>query len=69
MGSSPDRPTLLRPEAVAELLGVSTKTLAQWRWAGKGPSYYKPAGRSILYDENAVFSFISSTLTQIKEIP
>ncbi|MEU0218940.1 helix-turn-helix domain-containing protein [Streptomyces sp. NPDC006265] len=31
----------LSPRQVADELGVSTRTLANWRWAGVGPRYTK----------------------------
>jgi len=37
---------LLTPHQVSELIGVSEKTLANWRWKGSGPSFVKLSGRS-----------------------
>jgi hypothetical protein len=37
------------PAEVAEYLGKSEKTLANWRSLGLGPRYYKPEG-TIRYD-------------------
>lgn len=34
---------LLRAQSVADLLGVSTSTLADWRKRGIGPRYLAPA--------------------------
>ncbi|MFE9922279.1 helix-turn-helix transcriptional regulator [Streptomyces sp. NPDC005774] len=31
----------LSPRQLAEELGVSTRTLANWRWSGVGPRYTK----------------------------
>ncbi len=36
---------LLAPEQVADNLGVTTKTLANWRARGTGPRYVRVAGR------------------------
>jgi predicted DNA-binding transcriptional regulator AlpA len=39
-------PVTLRSKEVAELLGVSEKTLANWRWQGRGPAFIKLPGKS-----------------------
>lgn len=39
---------LLTPEKLSERWGISTGTLGQWRWYGKGPYYLKLEGH-ILY--------------------
>lgn len=40
----------LRPSEVKELFGVPESTLANLRWAGKGPRFFrKPGGRGIFY--------------------
>jgi hypothetical protein len=36
---------LFSPKAVAARYGVSTQTLAGWRWEKRGPRYVKMAGR------------------------
>jgi hypothetical protein len=41
----------LDDKAAAARTGLSTKTLANWRWAGTGPPYYKLGGR-VLYDRD-----------------
>jgi predicted site-specific integrase-resolvase len=33
----------------ALVLGVSIRTLQQWRLKGRGPSYVRPGGRAIRY--------------------
>lgn len=40
--------TVLEPEELAKRWGVTTGTLSQWRWSGKGPLYIK-IGRHISY--------------------
>ena len=37
------------PAEVAGVLRVSVKTLANWRWLGKGPAWTK-AGHSVRYE-------------------
>ena len=39
------RQTLLGPADVATYLGVTEKTLAQWRWLRRGPRWVKVGGR------------------------
>ncbi len=41
-------PTYLKPKALSDRWGISTVTLGQWRWNGKGPQYLK-MGRHIKY--------------------
>jgi len=36
------------PKDVEKAFGIPVKTLAQWRWRGKGPKYHKP-GRVIYF--------------------
>lgn len=54
-----DLPTvagLLTPEQVAEALGTTTKTLANWRSRRTGPSYVRVAGR-VYYPRAAYDAF------------
>ena len=49
----------LRPDEVAALIGVSTKTLANWRYRGVGPQFIKLGGirgskAAVRYDQDAV---------------
>lgn len=39
------RATTVSPEEAAARLGVEPSTLANWRWAGRGPLYVKIGGR------------------------
>ncbi len=43
-GKLPLAPEYLSPQQVAQLTGISTKTLEAWRGVRKGPSYYKLGG-------------------------
>lgn len=40
--------TFLTPERLAERWSITSATLSQWRWSGKGPRFLKIGGR-VLY--------------------
>ena len=50
---------LLRPDEVAERLGVSERTLERWRAAGQGPAFVT-IGRMVRYAESAVAGFVET---------
>lgn len=50
---------LLTPTELAERLGVSVGTLANWRLRGGGPAYIKLSGRAVRYRPRAVEKWIS----------
>lgn len=54
-------PHLLREIDAAVYLGLAPKTLARWRWAGKGPSFHK-LGSAVRYSVQELESFISSAV-------
>lgn len=54
---------LFRPADVAQLLGVPTATLANWRCAGKGPPFLK-VGRHVRYRRGDVEAWIASRVAQ-----
>lgn len=41
------------PDAVALMLGISTRTLANWRWKGIGPKFRK-LGYAVFYTSTDV---------------
>jgi predicted site-specific integrase-resolvase len=49
---------LLTPKEAAEILKVSTGTLANWRCSGKGPKYIKFNKTRIRYKTAAIKKFI-----------
>lgn len=53
-----DSVRLLRPDEVADQLGVQPATLATWRCTGSGPSFVK-VGRNVRYAPADVDAFIS----------
>lgn len=48
------------PDAAAEYIGVTSGTLTQWRYRGKGPAYYRGLSREILYRRADLDEFIAS---------
>lgn len=42
-------PTLIPPPLAAAHLGLNVQTLANWRYRGKGPRYFR-VGNAIRYD-------------------
>ena len=54
---------LLTPEAVCELIpGMTKAKLAQMRFSGTGPAYYKPTAKTVVYDHETVMEWLRSTL-------
>ena len=51
--------SFLNEHQVADHLCISVATLQRWRWANKGPVYFK-MGRSVRYDEKDVQSFVDA---------
>ena len=51
---------LLLPSAVAEILGVTTNTLAKWRCAGSPSLEFVKIGGRIRYPETAVANFLAA---------
>jgi len=48
---------LMKEAEVAEVLGISTRTIQAWRWKGDGPEYVKVGG-SVRYKETDVEAFL-----------
>ena len=42
-------PRFLKTSEAARILGLQSKTLERWRWAGRGPAYRK-LGSAVRYD-------------------
>lgn len=51
-------PRLLREIDAAAYLGLAPKTLARWRWAGKGPAFHK-LGAAVRYSIEELDLYIS----------
>ncbi|SIT72493.1 AlpA family transcriptional regulator [Microbacterium sp. RU33B] len=53
-----DPPALLDQHQVAHLLGVSSRTLEDWRMMSQGPSFLKLGYRTVRYELSAIETFI-----------
>lgn len=50
----------MTPAAVAALTGISTGALAQMRYDRKGPRYFKPTPRSVLYRRSDIVAWVEA---------
>ncbi len=57
-------PRLLRPAEVADVLGVSERTLERWRMDGEGPQFISMSRKTIRYSAGAVEDFIDGRLKE-----
>lgn len=55
---------LLRPQDVAEMLGITTHTLAVWRCEGRYDLPYIKVGRLVRYEMTAVIAFMRRNVYQ-----
>lgn len=54
---------LLTPDAVCSLIpGMTKAKLAQMRFSGTGPAYYKPTAKTVVYDRETVLDWLRSTV-------
>lgn len=62
------RESLIEPAELAQLLGVSLKTLSNWRCQRSGPLYMK-VGRRVLYGRESIERWLDrQETTQMKEM-
>lgn len=55
--------TYLTPEQVCVIVpGMTKGNLAQLRFKGTGPRYYKPTPRVVLYAESDIHAWVASTV-------
>ncbi|MCC8362647.1 helix-turn-helix domain-containing protein [Lysobacter sp. A6] len=59
-----DMPKRLSCKAAAALLGVSVRTLFNWRETGAGPMYVRIGPKRIMYDEAAVRALLKKGGTE-----
>ena len=58
---------LLSPREVADILGVSTTTLAIWRCHGSQELSYIKVGRKVMYKPEEVERFIFNRTVEIRD--
>ncbi|MFF2050340.1 helix-turn-helix transcriptional regulator [Leifsonia sp. NPDC058194] len=51
----------IQPADVVELTGLSLAALAQLRYQGKGPRFYKPTPRTVLYKRAEVIAWLEAS--------
>ena len=59
--------TLLTPHQVTDRYGIAEKTLANWRWMGRGPKFVKTSpgkGGKVLYRESVVEAWLDRHTVQ-----
>lgn len=54
-------PFLSIDEALELMPGVSRGHLAQLRYSGKGPKFYKPTPRTVLYRESDILAWLEAS--------
>jgi hypothetical protein len=57
LGSPPSAHSLMDTVDAAEVLGVSPRTLGDWRWRGGGPVFFKLGRRMVRYRMDDLLSF------------
>lgn len=51
---------MLEPSEVARMLGVTERTLLDWRRAGLHLPYYRASGKKVVYSRQEVEEYINS---------
>ncbi|WP_255447151.1 helix-turn-helix transcriptional regulator [Schumannella soli] len=51
----------IKPDVVEELTGIRTPALAQLRYRGEGPRFYKPTPRTVLYKRSEVLAWVEAS--------
>lgn len=49
------------PVVVAELTGLTVGGLAQLRYLGRGPRFYKPTPKKVLYKRSEVIAWVEAS--------
>lgn len=52
----------IRPDVVAGMTGLSVGALAQLRYKGKGPRYYKPTPHQVVYKPAEVIAWMEASV-------
>lgn len=51
----------IQPATVSEMTGMSTGALAQLRYTGTGPRFYKPTPKKVLYKRSEVIAWLEAS--------
>jgi hypothetical protein len=51
----------ISPEAAGVITGLAPASLAQLRYTGKGPRFYKPTAKTVLYKRSEVLAWIEAS--------
>jgi hypothetical protein len=51
----------IQPAEVGEITGLSIAALAQLRYQGRGPRFYKPTPRTVLYKRREVIDWVEAS--------
>ncbi len=51
----------IKPSVVSDMTGLTEPALAQRRYLGLAPKFYKPNARAVLYKRSEVVEWIEST--------
>jgi predicted DNA-binding transcriptional regulator AlpA len=51
----------VQPVVVGEITGLSNAALAQLRYNGRGPRFYKPTPRTVLYKRSEVLAWVEAS--------
>jgi predicted DNA-binding transcriptional regulator AlpA len=51
----------IRPAVVGEITGMSLAALAQMRTRGRGPQFYKPTERTVLYKRSEILAWLEAS--------
>jgi predicted DNA-binding transcriptional regulator AlpA len=51
----------IQPSVVEEMTGLTVAALAQLRYKGTGPRYYKPTPRTVLYKRSEVVAWVEAS--------
>jgi len=51
----------IQPSTVGDITGLSVAALAQLRYQGKGPRFYKPTPKTVLYKRSEVIAWVEAS--------
>ena len=51
----------IKPVQASEITGMSEGALAQLRYCGKGPRFFKPTRRTVLYRRSEVVAWVEAS--------